>query len=208
MSAGSHDLPKLRSEILRLVREYSRQAHVANRPGDDPAQAAFRPEAPSVPYAGRVFTEEEVEAAVASTLDFWLTLGPEGEAFEKELATWLGVRHTVLVNSGSSANLVAFATLTSPKIPADRRLEPGDEVITCAAGFPTTVAPIMQHGCVPVFIDNDPVNGNARVEQLDDAYKPGKTKAVMMAHALGNPFDLRSVLDFCRRHNLWLIEEN
>jgi CDP-6-deoxy-D-xylo-4-hexulose-3-dehydrase len=114
----------------------------------------------------------------------------------------------VLVNSGSSANLVAFATLTSPKIPADRRLEPGDEVITCAAGFPTTVAPIMQHGCVPVFIDNDPVNGNARVEQLDDAYKPGKTKAVMMAHALGNPFDLRSVLDFCRRHDLWLIEDN
>ena len=208
MSAGSHDLPKLRSEILRLVREYSRQAHVDNRPGDDPAKAAFRPEAPSVPYAGRVFTEEEVEAAVASTLDFWLTLGPEGEAFEKELAAWMGVRHSVLVNSGSSANLVAFATLTSPKIPANRRLEPGDEVITCAAGFPTTVAPIMQHGCVPVFIDNDPVNGNCRVEQLDDAYKPGKTKAVMMAHALGNPFDLRSVLDFCRRHDLWLIEDN
>ena len=208
MSTGSHDLPKLRSEILRLVREYSRQAHAANRPGDDPAKAAFSPEAPSVPYAGRVFTEEEVEAAVASTLDFWLTLGPEGEAFEKELAAWLGVRHTVLVNSGSSANLVALATLTSPKIPAERRLEPGDEVITCAAGFPTTVAPIIQHGCVPVFIDNDPVTGNARVEQLDDAFKPGKTKAVMMAHALGNPFDLRSVLDFCRRHDLWLIEDN
>ena len=208
MSDTNHDLPKLRSEILQLVREYSRRAHAANRPGDDPAKAAFRPDAPSVPYAGRVFTEEEVEAAVASTLDFWLTLGPEGEAFEKELAAWMGVRHSVLVNSGSSANLVAFAALTSPKIPADRRLEPGDEVITCAAGFPTTVAPIMQHGCVPVFIDNDPVNGNARVEQLDDAYKPGKTKAVMMAHALGNPFDLRSVLDFCRRHDLWLIEDN
>ena len=208
MSDTNHDLPKLRSEILQLVREYSRRAHSANRPGDDPAKAAFRPDAPSVPYAGRVFTEEEVEAAVASTLDFWLTLGPEGEAFEKELAAWMGVRHSVLVNSGSSANLVAFATLTSPKIPADRRLEPGDEVITCAAGFPTTVAPIMQHGCVPVFIDNDPVNGNCRVEQLDDAYKPGKTKAVMMAHALGNPFDLRSVLDFCRRHDLWLIEDN
>jgi CDP-6-deoxy-D-xylo-4-hexulose-3-dehydrase len=208
MSDTNHDLPKLRSEILELVREYSRRAHAANRPGDDPAKAAFHPDAPSVPYAGRVFTEEEVEAAVASTLDFWLTLGPEGEAFEKELAAWLGVRHSVLVNSGSSANLVAFATLTSPKIPADRRLEPGDEVITCAAGFPTTVAPIIQHGCVPVFIDNDPVNGNCRVEQLDDAYKPGKTKAVMMAHALGNPFDLRSVLDFCRRHNLWLIEDN
>jgi CDP-6-deoxy-D-xylo-4-hexulose-3-dehydrase len=208
MSDTSHDLPTLRGEILRLVREYSRQAHAANRPGDDPSKAPFRPDAPNVPYAGRVFTEDEVEAAVASTLDFWLTLGPEGEAFEKELAAWLGVRHSVLVNSGSSANLVAFAALTSPKIPADRRLEPGDEVITCAAGFPTTVAPIMQHGCVPVFIDNDPVTGNARVEQLDDAYKPGKTKAVMMAHALGNPFDLRSVLDFCRRHDLWLIEDN
>jgi CDP-6-deoxy-D-xylo-4-hexulose-3-dehydrase len=208
MSDTNHDLPKLRSEILQLVREYSRRAHAANRPGDDPEKAVFRPDAPSVPYAGRVFTEEEVEAAVASTLDFWLTLGPEGEAFEKELASWLGVRHSVLVNSGSSANLVAFATLTSPKIPADRRLEPGDEVITCAAGFPTTVAPIMQHGCVPVFIDNDPVTGNARVDQLDDAYVPGRTKAVMMAHALGNPFDLRSALDFCRRHNLWLIEDN
>jgi CDP-6-deoxy-D-xylo-4-hexulose-3-dehydrase len=208
MSERDNDLPKLRSEILELVREYSRRAHAANRPGDDPAKAAFRPDAPSVPYAGRVFTEEEVEAAVASTLDFWLTLGPEGEAFEKELASWLGVRHSVLVNSGSSANLVAFATLTSPKIPAERRLEPGDEVITCAAGFPTTVAPIMQHGCVPVFIDNDPVTGNARVDQLEDAYVPGRTKAVMMAHALGNPFDIRSVLDFCRRHNLWLIEDN
>ena len=208
MSAGRPDLPALRSEILRLVREYSRQAHGANRPGDDPAKDSFRLDAPSVPYAGRVFTEDEVEAAVASTLDFWLTLGPEGEAFEKELAAWLGVRHTVLVNSGSSANLVAFATLTSPKIPAAKRLEPGDEVITCAAGFPTTVAPIMQHGCVPVFIDNDPVTGNARVEQLEDAYVPGRTKAVMMAHALGNPFDLRAILDFCRRHDLWLIEDN
>ena len=207
MSEKDNDLPKLRSEILELVREYSRRAHAANRPGDDPAKAAFRPDAPSVPYAGRVFTDEEVAAAV-STLDFWLTLGPEGEAFEKELAAWLGVRHSVLVNSGSSANLVAFATLTSPKIPAERRLEPGDEVITCAAGFPTTVAPIMQHGCVPVFIDNDPVTGNARVDQLEDAYVPGRTKAVMMAHALGNPFDIRSVLDFCRRHNLWLIEDN
>jgi CDP-6-deoxy-D-xylo-4-hexulose-3-dehydrase len=208
MSGEGTDLPTLRREILDLVREYSRRAHAANRPGDDPSKAAFRPDAPQVPYAGRVFTEEEVEAAVASTLDFWLTLGPEGEAFERDLAAWLGVRHSVLVNSGSSANLIAFATLTSPKIPPDRRLEPGDEVITCAAGFPTTVAPVIQHGCVPVFIDNDPITGNARVDQLDDAYRPGKTKAVMMAHALGNPFDLRSVLDFCRRHDLWLIEDN
>jgi len=198
----------LREEILRLVRSYSRLVHTANRPGDDPDKAAFREDEPLAPYAGRVFTEDEVEAAVASTLDFWLTLGPEGEAFEKELAAWLGVRHTVLVNSGSSANLVAFAALTSPKIPAGRRLEPGDEVITCAAGFPTTVAPILQHGCVPVFIDNDPVTGNACVGQLEEAFVAGKTKAVMMAHALGNPFDLRSVLEFCKRHDLWLIEDN
>lgn len=198
----------LRDEILRLTRSYSRLVHTANRPGSDPSKKEFIADKPHAPYAGRVFTEDEVEAAVASTLDFWLTLGPEGEAFEKELAAWLGVRHTVLVNSGSSANLVAFAALTSPKIPVDRRLEPGDEVITCAAGFPTTVAPILQHGCVPVFIDNDPITGNARIEQLEEAFVAGKTKAVMMAHALGNPFDLRGVLEFCHQHNLWLIEDN
>lgn len=202
------DPDALRSEILRLVRAYSRLTHAANRPGDDPLRPPFRPEAPSVPYAARVFTEDEVEAAVSATLDFWLTLGPQGEAFEKEFAAWLGVRHTVLVNSGSSANLLAVAALTSPKIPTDRRLEPGDEVITCAAGFPTTVAPILQHGCVPVFIDNDPITGNARIDQLEDAYVAGRTKAVMLAHALGNPFDLGGVLDFCRRHDLWLVEDN
>jgi hypothetical protein len=142
------DPKTLRAEILRLSRDYSSLMHAAQRPGWDPLKSAFQQDETVIPYAGRVFDEEEVEAAVASTLDFWLTLGPEGEAFEKELAAWMGVRHSVLVNSGSSANLVAFATLTSPKIPANRRLEPGDEVITCAAGFPTTVAPIMQHGCV------------------------------------------------------------
>ena len=150
-----------------------------------------------IPYAGRVFTEDEVEAAVSSTLDFWLTLGPEGEAFEHELASFLGVKHTLLVNSGSSANLLALTALTSHKIPEKRRLQPGDEVITCAAGFPTTVAPILQNGLVPVFIDNDPVTGNARAEQLEMAF-PGaaKTKAVMLAHTLGNPFDLGVVLSF------------
>ena len=160
-----------------------------------------------MPYAGRVFTEDEVEAAVGSTLDFWLTLGPEGEAFENELATFLGVKKSILVNSGSSANLVALSALTSHKL-GERQLRPGDEVITAAAGFPTTVAPILQNGCVPVFIDNDPSTLNARPDQLEAAFISGKTKAVMMAHTLGNPFDLSAVTEFCRKNNLWLIEDN
>lgn len=178
-----------------------------------PAQAAsanrtpFVPGKTTVPYAGRVFDHEEVEAAVSSTLDFWLTLGPEGEAFETELAKSLGVRRSLLVNSGSSANLLAIAALTSHRL-GERRLRPGDEVITTAAGFPTTVAPILQNGLVPVFIDNDPVTLNARVEQLEEAFVPGKTRAVFMAHTLGNPFDLAAVTAFCERHGLWLIEDN
>lgn len=198
---------ELKAEILRLTREYSALIHRANRPGAE-AATEFTPGQTTVPYAGRVFTEDEVEAAVSSTLDFWLTLGPEGSAFEKELAGLLGVRHSLLVNSGSSANLIAFAALTSHKLPAEKRIRPGDEVITCAAGFPTTVAPIIQNGAIPVFIDNDPVTGNADVSQLEAAYVPGKTKAVMMAHALGNPFDLATVLEFCKAHDLWLIEDN
>lgn len=204
-----NSLPELKAEILRLTREYSRLAHRANRPAEGPSEALpFVPGQTTVPYAGRVFDADEVEAAVGATLDFWLTLGPEGEAMEKELATFLGVKKSILVNSGSSANLVAFAALTSHKLPPERRIRPGDEVITCAAGFPTTVAPIIQHGAVPVFIDNNPVTGNADMGQLEAAYVPGKTKAVMMAHALGNPFDLAAVLAFCRKHDLWLIEDN
>jgi len=145
---------------------------------------------------------------VGTTLDFWLTLGSEGAAMESELAAFLGVRHSLLVNSGSSANLVAISALTSHRLPAERRLRPGDEVITVAAGFPTTVAPILQVGAVPVFIDADPVTGNARCDQLEAAFTPGVTKAVMMAHALGNPFDLAAVLRFCRAHDLWLVEDN
>jgi CDP-6-deoxy-D-xylo-4-hexulose-3-dehydrase len=198
---------ELKAEILHLAREYSALMHKANRPGSENA-VEFIPGQTVVPYAGRVFTEDEVEAAVGATLDFWLTLGPEGEAFERELAQFLGVRHSILVNSGSSANLVALSALTSHKLPPDRRLVPGDEVITVAAGFPTTVAPIIQNGAVPVFIDNDPVTGNARVDQLEAAFSPGRTKAVMMAHTLGNPFDLGAVLAFCRKYNLWLIEDN
>jgi CDP-6-deoxy-D-xylo-4-hexulose-3-dehydrase len=197
----------LKAEILRLTREYSRLMHQANRPGVervDPFEAGVSP----VPYAGRVFDEDEVEAAVGATLDFWLTLGPEGEAFERELAAFLGVRHSLLVNSGSSANLVALSALTTHKLPPHKRIQPGDEVITVAAGFPTTVTPILQCGAVPVFVDNDPATGNIRPEQLETAYQPGKTKAVMIAHALGNPFDLGSVLEFCRRHDLWLVEDN
>jgi CDP-6-deoxy-D-xylo-4-hexulose-3-dehydrase len=198
---------ELRTEILRLVREYASRRHAGfSLPAAD-CPDGFVPGESTVPYAGRVFDADEVEAGVASMLDFWLTLGPEGEAFERELASMLGVRNSILVNSGSSANLVAFSALTSPKL-GDRRLKPGDEVITVAAGFPTTVAPIIQNGCVPVFIDNDPVTLNARVDQLDDAYSPGKTRAVMMAHTLGNPFDLSAVTEFCKRHNLWFIEDN
>ena len=201
-------LPELKAEILRLTREYSSRSHAANRPGNDAARPAFVPGQTVIPYAGRVFTEDEVEAAVGSTLDFWLTLGPEGEAFEKELAALLGVKYSLLVNSGSSANLVALSALTTHKLPAHKRIQPGDEVITAAAGFPTTVAPILQQGAVPVFIDNDPATGNIRTDLLEEAFVSGKTKAVMIAHGLGNPFDLATVLEFCRRHDLWLIEDN
>lgn len=198
---------ELKTKILELTREYSKRMHSANRPGSDSQKAKFS-DGDAVPYAGRVFDEDEVEAAVSATLDFWLTLGPEGEAMQEELASLIGVKKTLLVNSGSSANLIAVATITSHKLPSHRRLAFGDEVITCAAGFPTTVAPIIQNGAVPVFIDNDPLTGNARMEQLKDAFTPGKTKAVMFAHTLGNPLDLASVVEFCHENELWLIEDN
>jgi CDP-6-deoxy-D-xylo-4-hexulose-3-dehydrase len=198
---------ELKAEILRLTREYSRLTHTGNRPGGDPARAPFTP-GDTIPYAGRVFTEDEVEAAVSSTLDFWLTLGPEGEAMEKELAHFMGVKHCLLVNSGSSANLIAISALTTHKLPDHKRIRPGDEIITVAAGFPTTVAPIVQVGAVPVFIDAIVHTGNANCAALEAAYSPGKTKAVMMAHALGNPFELTAVLAFCKKYDLWLIEDN
>jgi CDP-6-deoxy-D-xylo-4-hexulose-3-dehydrase len=196
-----------KATIAHSTRAYSCLAHPANHPGDDAERPPFIPGQTPVPYAGRVFNADEVEAAVSATLDFWLTLGPEGEAFENELAAFLGVKNAMLVNSGSSANLLAFSALTSQKL-GERQLRPGDEVITAAAGFPTTVAPILQNGCVPVFIDNDPSTLNGRADQLEAAFVPGKTKAVMMAHTLGNPFDLAATLDFCQRYNLWLIEDN
>jgi CDP-6-deoxy-D-xylo-4-hexulose-3-dehydrase len=199
---------EIKAEILRLTREYSRLTHAANRPGIDPAHAPFVAGQTTVPYAGRVFDEDEVAAAVSSTLDFWLTLGPEGEAMEKELAAFMGVKHCLLVNSGSSANLVAFSALTTHKLPEHKRIRPGDEVITVAAGFPTTVAPIIQAGAVPVFIDAKTLTGNADCSLLEAAFSAGKTKAVMMAHALGNPFELATVLEFCLKHDLWLVEDN
>jgi len=201
------DPQALKQEILRLTREYSRQVHAGFRPAADPQRSPWQ-QGSAIPYAGRVFTEDEVEAAVSATLDFWLTLGSEGEAFQRELAAFLGVRHSLLVNSGSSANLIAISALTSAKLPEQRRIKTGDEVITVAAGFPTTVAPIVQVGAVPVFIDADPITGNAHCDQLEAAYSPGKTKAVMMAHALGNPFDLATTLAFCQKYNLWLVEDN
>jgi CDP-6-deoxy-D-xylo-4-hexulose-3-dehydrase len=201
-----HNANALRAQILALTRRYADLVHRDQLPGTDPRRTAWCGGA--IPYAGRVFGEEEVETAVASSLDFWLTLGSEGAAFEQELAAFLGVRSSLLVNSGSSANLIALSTLTSPLIPEERRLRPGDEVITCAAGFPTTVAPILQTGCRAVFVDADPVTANLRVDQLEAALNPGRTKAVMVAHALGNPFDIAGVLAFCRRHDLWLIEDN
>ena len=199
---------ELKAEILRLTADYSKAMHGQNRPAADAVPPSFVAGETTVPYAGRVFTEDEVVAAVDSTLDFWLTLGDKGEKFEKQLADFLGVRRSLVVNSGSSANLLAMSALTSHKLPAEKRIRPGDEVITVAAGFPTTVSPIIQTGATAVFIDADPVTGNARCNQLAEAYSPGKTKAVMMAHALGNPFDLQTTLQFCREHDLWLIEDN
>jgi CDP-4-dehydro-6-deoxyglucose reductase, E1 len=201
------NLEDLAARIDGLVREYSARAHAGHSPAHS-GSVPFEPGKTPVPYSGRVFTGDEVAAAVRSALDFWLTLGPQGDAFESELAAALGVARSILTNSGSSANLLAVSALTSAKVPSERRLRPGDEVITCAAGFPTTVAPIVQVGAVPVFIDSDPGTGNADCANLEEAFTPGRTKAVMLAHALGNPFDLGAVTAFCRARDLWLIEDN
>ncbi len=165
----------------------------------------FIPGVSRIPYAGRVYDEQEVQAAVKSCLDFWLTLGPEGAAFEKELAHFFGVRRALMVNSGSSANLVALMALTSELL--ERPLRKGDEVITVACGFPTTVNPILQAGCVPVFVDVDLRTLGVDVRMLEPALSE-RTRVVMLAHTLGNPFDLDSVQAFCRAHDLYLIEDN
>lgn len=168
-------------------------------------KTVFRP-GDRIPYAARVFDEREVANLIDASLDFWLTTGRYAERFEREFAAYLGVRHCSLANSGSSANLLAFMALTSPKL-GERRIRPGDEVITVAAGFPTTVAPIIQFGAVPVFVDVTLPTYNVDCRQLEEALSE-KTRAVMLAHTMGNPFDLAAVKAFCDRHNLWLVEDN
>ena len=197
----------LKEEILRLTKRYSELVHKNFLPASHPRRGYWE-EGTIIPYAGRVFEEEEVAAAVGSNLDFWLTLGNEGKSFESELKSFLGVKHSLLVNSGSSANLLAISALTSHKIPYKKRINPGDEVITVAAGFPTTVSPIIQNGAKAIFIDANPVTGNFCEDQLEKAYQKGKTKALMMAHALGNPFNICAALEFCKKYDLWLIEDN
>ncbi len=159
-----------------------------------------------ISYASRVYDKEEMVNLVDSALEFWLTAGRYTDQFEREFAKYLGVRYCSLVNSGSSANLVAFMVLTSPLL-KERAIRPGDEVITVAAGFPTTVAPIIQYGAIPVFVDVTIPQYNLDVHQLEAALSD-KTKAVMAAHTLGNPFDLQAIKAFCDKHNLWLIEDN
>lgn len=159
-----------------------------------------------ISYAGRVFDEQEITNLIDASLDFWLTTGKYADKFEREFSKFLGVRHVLLTNSGSSANLLAFMALTSPSL-GERRIKKGDEVITVAAGFPTTIAPAIQFGAVPVFIDVELPYYNIDCSMLAAALSD-KTKAVMIAHALGNPFDLQAVKDFCDKHGLWLIEDN
>ncbi|ABQ27939.1 lipopolysaccharide biosynthesis protein RfbH [Geotalea uraniireducens] len=188
---------ELREQAIQAALRYYEFRHK----GDKPFIPGNR-----IPYAGRVFDEREIASLIDSSLDFWLTTGRYAEKFEKEFAEFLGVQHCSLTNSGSSANLLAFMALTSPKLGA-RRIKRGDEVITVAAGFPTTVAPVIQYGAVPVFIDVQFPTYNADSTQLEAALSD-RTKAVMLAHTLGNPFDLKAVKAFCDRHNLWLIEDN
>ena len=197
---------EIKDKILALTKEYSELVHKDNLSSRDTNKKEWEV-GMNIPYAGRVFDSNEVTAAISSTLDFWLTLGNEGKMMEYELASFMGVHKTLLVNSGSSANLVALSVLTSHKLPKEKRLLPGDEVITVAAGFPTTVAPIIQNKAIPVFLDINPKTGNLNIENLEDALSK-KTKAVVLAHALGNPFNILEILKFCRRNNLWLIEDN
>jgi len=190
----------LKQEILAKTKEYYELVH---KPVQNKEFVAGKSR---VNYAGRVFDEKEMMNLVDSSLDFWLTYGEYSKTFEKKLAEFLGVRWTFLVNSGSSANLLAFYALTSPLL-GERQVKRGDEVITVAAGFPTTVAPVVQYGAVPVFVDMELTYFNIDVTQLEKALSP-KTKAVMIAHTLGNPFNLRAVKEFCDKNNLWLIEDN
>lgn len=191
------DEQEARREILTAVAEY----YHAYQERGTPFEAGER-----VSYAGRVFDEKEMCALVDSALDFWLTAGRFAEEFERGFAEYLGVRFASLVNSGSSANLIAFSALTAPEL-GERRIKPGDEVITVAAAFPTTVAPVVQYGAVPVFVDVTIPQYNIDASMLEAALSE-RSKAVILAHTLGNPFDLAAVKSFCDRHRLWLIEDN
>lgn len=189
---------ELKQQILDLTHEYYREVHGQKK--------EFKPGETFVNYGGRYFDDEEIVNLVDSSLDFWLTAGPWAHKFETRLAKWLGVKYCAVCNSGSSANLLAFYALTSPKL-GERAIQRGDEVITVAAGFPTTVNPIIQFGAIPVFVDVALPGFDIDVTQLENAYSP-KVKAVMLAHSLGNPFNLKAVKEFCEKHNLWLIEDN
>ena len=186
-----------RAEILGAVADYYKQYKSEKK--------AFEP-GDRITYAARVFDEKEMCSLVDASLDFWLTTGRFADQFEREFAKWLGVRFASLVNSGSSANLIAFSALTAPEL-GERRIKRGDEVITVAAGFPTTVTPVLQYGAVPVFVDVTIPQYNIDVTLLEAA-RSEKTKAVMIAHTLGNPFDLAAVRAFCDKYNLWLVEDN
>lgn len=186
----------LRADILERVRSF----HRANWPA-----RTFVPGKSTIPVSGKVFDDAELVALVDSSLDFWLTAGRFADQFERDFATFFNTRFSLLTNSGSSSNLLAFAALTSPRL-GERRLMPGDEVIAVAAGFPTTVNPILQHGCVPVFLDIDVPTYNIDVTHLEAAITP-RTKAVMIAHTLGNPFNLDAIRGVCDKRNLWLIED-
>lgn len=189
-----------REEIKSLVGEFYKEF---KEPLE--SKANFKP-GDRISYASRVYDEKEMQSLTDAMLDFWLTTGRFSKEFEKNFADWIGVKYAHLVNSGSSANLIAFSVLTAPEL-GDRQIKRGDEVITVACGFPTTITPILQYGAVPVFVDVTVPQYNIDVTQLEAALSE-KTKAVMIAHTLGNPFDLKAVKAFCDKHNLWLVEDN
>ena len=186
----------IRREISELVQQYANIAY---------APSVFLPGASVVPPSGKLMGAQELKYMVEASLDGWLTTGRFNAEFEKKLAAFIGIKHLITVNSGSSANLVAFNTLTSPKL-GERAIKKGDEVIGVAAGFPTTVNPILQFGAVPVFVDVDPLTHNIDANKIETAIGP-KTKAIMLAHTLGNPFNLDVVTALCKKHNLWLVED-
>jgi len=187
----------LKKEIFNLVDKYYTEKHKPK---------SFIPGESYIPYAGRVYDEKEIISLVDSALDFWLTAGRFAKQFEEEFAKFLGVKYCILTNSGSSANLLAISTLTSSKL-GERRLKPGDEVITTACAFPTTVNPITQNNLISVFIDVDVGTYNIQTDKIEGAISK-KTKAIFLAHTLGSPFDLDEILEICKKYNLWMIEDN